>query len=287
MKKESIIALLHGPDQPGIVSQVASWIFERGGNIDHADQHKDTEANIFFQRVEWVSSDLSQDAIEAEALAFKNFAREQLKLSAQVILSSKKPKVALFVSKIDHCFHDSILRFKANELNGELVCIISNHPDLASAAESYGIPFYHTPFEGVDKAQVEASQSEILKRHSVELVILARYMQILSSDFLKANALPVINIHHSFLPAFAGGKPYHQAYERGDKIIGATAHFATADLDEGPIIYQAVTQINHRNTIADLIRKGKDLEKSVFAQAVRLHLDNRILIYNNKTVVFD
>lgn len=287
MKQESIIALLHGPDQPGIVAQVASWIFERGSNIDHADQHKDTEANIFFQRLEWVPSDSNKEKLEAEAHAFKDFAQNELKLSAQVILSSKKPKVALFVSKIDHCFHDSILRFKANELNGELVCIISNHPDLGRAAESYGIPFYHTPFEGANKAQVEAAQREILQKHSVELVILARYMQILSSDFLSAIALPVINIHHSFLPAFAGGKPYHQAYERGVKIIGATAHYATADLDEGPIIFQSVTQINHRNTIADLIRKGKDLEKSVFAQAVRLHLNNRILVYNNKTVVFD
>ena len=283
MKKETIIALLHGPDQPGLVAKASSWIFERGSNIDHADQHKDPEANVFFQRVEWVPSG---DPVQ-EADTFKAFAESSLKMNAKVVLNTKKQKVALFVSKIDHCFHDIILRFQANEMSGELACIISNHKALEKAAETYGIPFYHTPFDNTDKTSVEAEQLEILKKHSVELMILARYMQILSSDFLNKAGVPVINIHHSFLPAFAGGKPYHQAYERGVKIIGATAHYANADLDEGPIIYQDVTQINHRNTISDLIRKGKDLEKSVFAHAVRLHLNNRILVYNNKTVVFD
>ena len=283
MKKETIIALLHGPDQPGLVAKASSWIFERGSNIDHADQHKDPEANVFFQRVEWVPS----GDPEQEAEAFKAFAESSLQMNTQVVLNTKKPKVALFVSKIDHCFHDIILRFQANEMSGELACIISNHKVLEKAAQTYGIPFYHTPFENADKSTVEAEQVKILKKHAVELVILARYMQILSSDFLNQADVPVINIHHSFLPAFAGGKPYHQAYERGVKIIGATAHYANADLDEGPIIYQDVTQINHRNTISDLIRKGKDLEKSVFAHAVRLHLNNRILVYNNKTVVFD
>ena len=283
MKKETVIALLHGPDQPGLVAKASSWIFERGSNIDHADQHKDPEANVFFQRVEWVPS----GDPEQEAGAFKAYAESSLKMNTKVVLSTKKQKVALFISKIDHCFHDIILRFQANEMSGELACIISNHKALEKAAKTYGIPFYHTPFDNTDKDSVEAEQLQILKKYSVELVILARYMQILSSDFLKKAGVPVINIHHSFLPAFAGGKPYHQAYERGVKIIGATAHYANADLDEGPIIYQDVTQINHRNTISDLIRKGKDLEKSVFAHAVRLHLNNRILVYNNKTVVFD
>ena len=283
MKKETIIALLHGPDQPGLVAKASSWIFERGSNIDHADQHKDPEANVFFQRVEWVPSGNPQE----EAEAFKAFSESSLKMNTKVVLNTKKQKVALFVSKIDHCFHDIILRFQANEMSGELACIISNHKALEKAADTYGIPFYHTPFKNMDKASVEAEQINILKKHSVELVILARYMQILSSGFLHEAGVPVINIHHSFLPAFAGGKPYHQAYERGVKIIGATAHYANADLDEGPIIYQDVIQINHRNTISDLIRKGKDLERSVFAHAVRLHLNNRILVYNNKTVVFD
>ena len=265
MKKETIIALLHGPDQPGLVAKASSWIFERGSNIDHADQHKDPEANVFFQRVEWVPSGNPKE----EAEAFKAFSESSLKMNTKVVLNTKKQKVALFVSKIDHCFHDIILRFQANEMSGELACIISNHKALEKAAETYGIPFYHTPFENMDKASVEAEQIKILKKHSVELVILARYMQILSSGFLHEAGVPVINIHHSFLPAFAGGKPYHQAYERGVKIIGATAHYANADLDEGTIIYQDVIQINHRNTISDLIRKGKDLERSVFAHAVR------------------
>ena len=283
MKKETIIALLHGPDQPGLVAKASTWIFERGSNIDHADQHKDPEANVFFQRVEWVPFGNPKQ----ESEAFKAFSENSLKMNTKVVLNTKKQKVALFVSKIDHCFHDIILRFQANEMSGELACIISNHKTLEKAAETYGIPFYLTPFENIDKASVEAEQIKILKKHSVELVILARYMQILSSGFLNEVGVPVINIHHSFLPAFAGGKPYHQAYERGVKIIGATAHYANADLDEGPIIFQDVIEINHRNTISDLIRKGKGLEKSVFAHAVRLHLDNRILVYNNKTVVFD
>ena len=283
MKKETIIALLHGSDQPGLVAKASSWIFQRGSNIDHADQHKDPEANVFFQRVEWVPSGVPKE----EAEAFKAFSESSLKMHTKVVLNTKKQKVALFVSKIDHCFHDIVLRFQSNEITGELACIISNHRALEKSAESYGIPFYHTSFENMDKASVEAEQIRILKKHSVELVILARYMQILSPGFLNQADIPVINIHHSFLPAFAGGKPYHQAYERGVKIVGATAHYANADLDEGPIIYQDVIQINHRNTVSDLIRKGKDLEKSVFAHAVRLHLDNRILVYNNKTVVFD
>lgn len=287
MEKKSIIALLHGPDKPGIVSQVASWIYDRNGNIDHADQHKDPEANIFFQRVEWTPCDTSNEFLEKESNDFNNFAQNTLNMNASVVLSTKKPKVALFVSKIDHCFHDLILRFKSNELNGTLACVVSNHEDLKDAAESYGIPFFYTPLEKSNKVSAEKRQKSLLKELEIEVVVLARYMQILSSEFLKEISIPVINIHHSFLPAFAGGKPYHQAYNRGVKIIGATAHYATDALDEGPIIYQDVTQINHRNTITDLIRKGKDLEKSVFAQAVRLHLKNRILVYNNKTVVFD
>lgn len=283
MNKETIIALLHGPDQPGLVSKVASWIFDKGSNIEHADQHKDTEANIFFQRVEWTPSGNPQD----EADAFERFAQKELKMETKVALNSSKPNIALLVSKTDHCFHDIILRFKANELDGNIACIISNHKDLEKAAEVYQIPFYYIPVTGSNKEAAEKAQIEVLKKHSIRLVILARYMQILSSELLQQIQTPVINIHHSFLPAFAGGKPYHQAYERGVKIIGATAHYATADLDEGPIIYQDVTRINHRNTIADLISKGKDLEKLVFAQAVRLHLNNRILVYNNKTVVFD
>ena len=277
----TIIALLYGPDQPGLVSRVSGWIYAQGSSIVHADQHEDPEAKIFFQRIEWSPS----GKIQEEAASFEEFATVDLKMTARVALSSDRPKVALFVSKIDHCFHDTILRFRAGEMSGELVCIVSNHKELAQEAERYGIKFYHVPIS--DSAEFEAEQLRIIQKHNVKLIVLARYMQILSSNFLDAVDCPVINIHHSFLPAFAGGKPYHQAHCRGVKLIGATAHYATADLDEGPIIHQDVTRINHRNVIPDLIRKGRDLEKSVFAQAIRLHLDNRILVYNNKTVVFD
>lgn len=283
MKTATIIALLHGPDQPGLVSRVSSWIFLRGSNIHHADQHKDLEANIFFQRVEWAPS----GQIEDEAAAFKRFASGELGMQVQVALSTDRPKVALFVSQTDHCFHDTILRFHAGEMAGELACVISNHATLRAAAEGYGLDFYPIAVSQATKAEAEAEQIRIVREHDCSLVVLARYMQVLSEDFLNQVGCPVINIHHSFLPAFAGGKPYHQAHSRGVKLIGATAHYATADLDEGPIIHQDVTRINHRNAIPDLVRKGRDLEKSVFAQAIRLHLDNRILVYNNKTVVFD
>lgn len=283
MPPPTIIALLSGPDQPGLVSRVSGWIFLRGSNIIHADQHGDPEANIFFQRVEWAPS----GAVGEEAAAFKQFASEELNMQVQVARSSDRPKVALFVSETDHCFHDTILRFRAGEMAGELACVISNHATLRAAAEGYGLDFYHIPVNKATKAEAEAEQLRIVHQHGCELVLLARYMQVLSHDLLQQVGCPVINIHHSFLPAFAGGKPYHQAHARGVKLIGATAHYATADLDEGPIIHQDVTRINHRNSIPDLIRKGRDLEKSVFAQALRLHLDHRILVYNNKTVVFD
>ena len=283
MKPPTIIALLYGPDQPGLVSRVSSWIFLRGSNIYHADQHKDHEANIFFQRVEWTPS----GQIDEEAASFEKFAHDELGMTVKVAKSTDRPKVALFVSKIDHCFHDTILRFRSGEMSGELACIISNHEALKGDAETYGIPFYHVPVTKDTKAAAETQQLEIVYQHQAQLVVMARYMQVLSDDFLTKAGCPVINIHHSFLPAFAGGKPYHQAHMRGVKLIGATAHYATADLDEGPIIHQDVTRINHRNSVPDLVRKGKDLEKSVFAQAIRLHLDNRILVYLNKTVVFD
>ncbi|MEM1221156.1 MAG: formyltetrahydrofolate deformylase [Verrucomicrobiota bacterium] len=282
-KENTIIGLLYGPDQPGLVAKVSNWIYQRDGNIFHADQHKDPEANIFFQRVEW--SAIGDPA--SEAADFEQFVSNDLGMNVRVALTTEKPRVALFVSKIDHCFHDTILRFRSGEMPGEIACVISNHPDLKEATENYGLPFYYLPVTKETKAEVEMKQIEILQNHEASLVIMARYMQILSEKFLENVGCPVINIHHSFLPAFAGGKPYHQAYLRGVKLIGATAHYATPDLDEGPIIHQDVTRINHRNTIPDLIRKGKDLEKSVFAQAIRLHLSNRILVYNNKTVVFD
>jgi formyltetrahydrofolate deformylase len=279
----TLTALLHGPDQPGLVARVAGWIFERGGNILHADQHRDMEAGVFFQRVEWVPA---LDAKSRNVSEFFAFARS-LGMQVSVTDSAERPRVAIFVSKADHCFHDLALRWRAGEFNADVAAVVSNHADLADAAKSYGLPFHHLPFAPTDKPAAEARQLALLRELKVELVILARYMQVLSADFLGKFGRPVINIHHSFLPAFAGGRPYHQAYERGVKLIGATAHYATAELDEGPIIHQDVARVTHRHGVEDLVRKGRDLEKTVLAQAVRWHLESRVLAYGRKTVVFD
>lgn len=292
----TLIALLHGPDQPGLVARVAGWIFERGGNILHADQHRDMEAGIFFQRVEWQpsfaasspASPVARPADLATASAdFERFARESLGMNVRLLSSADRPRVALFVSKADHCFHDLVLRWKAGDYAGDLVAVVSNHEDLAAAARGYGLAFHHVPVTAETKAHAEQRQLDLLRSLGVELVVLARYMQVLSADFLTRFGRPVINIHHSFLPAFAGGRPYHQAHARGVKLIGATAHYATRDLDEGPIIHQDVAQVTHRHGVEDLVRKGRDLEKMVLAQAVRWHLEGRVLVYGNKTVVFD
>lgn len=282
----TLTALLHGPDRPGIVARVAGWIFERGGNILHADQHRDHEAGVFFQRVEWTPAGGSAEGATADADAFRALARE-LGMQATVASSARRPRVAVFVSRADHCFHDLALRWQAGEFAGELALVISNHPDLAAAAAGYGLPFVVVPVSAGDKPAAEARQLALLREHRIELVVLARYMQVLSADFLAALGQPVINIHHSFLPAFAGGKPYHQAHARGVKLIGATAHYATPVLDDGPIIQQDVARVTHRHGVEDLVRKGRDLEKLVLAQAVRWHLENRVLVYGNKTVVFD
>ena len=283
MSSATLVALLHGPDQPGIVARVAGWIFERGGNILHADQHRDMEAGVFFQRIEWQPA--NGDA-SADTQAFHAFA-DSLGMKSRVTSSSHRPRMAVFVSKFDHCFHDLALRWKSGEYACDLVAVVSNHTDLEAAARSYGLPCHVIPVAAATKAEDETRQLALLRSLDVELVVLARYMQVLSDDFLKAFARPVINIHHSFLPAFAGGKPYHQAAARGVKLIGATAHYATAVLDDGPIIQQDVTRVTHRHGVEDLVRKGRDLEKMVLAQAVRWHLENRVLVYGNKTVVFD
>jgi formyltetrahydrofolate deformylase len=223
----------------------------------------------------------------ADAAAFRAYAAKKLGMTTRVALSTERPRVALFVSTANHCFHDLILRFQAGDMRGELACVISNHDDLAAAAKNYNLPFFLTPIEPHGKAAAEARQAAILREQGVELAVLARYMQILSADFLGRCRIPIINIHHSFLPAFAGGKPYHQAYARGVKLVGATAHYVTPNLDEGPIIAQDVARVSHRHNVEDLHRRGRDLEKIVLAQAVRWHLENRILVHGNKTMVFD
>jgi formyltetrahydrofolate deformylase len=279
----TLIALLHGPDQPGLVARVSGWIYEHGGNILHADQHRDTEAGVFFQRVEW---EPKPGAHAADSAAFRTFVAG-LGMNVQLSGSAVRPRVVLFVSKADHCFHDLVLRWKAGDFACELVAVVGNHADLAGLARGYGLPFHHIPVTADTKAAAEARQLALLRETGAELVVLARYMQVLSADLLEQFGRPVINIHHSFLPAFAGGKPYHQAHARGVKLIGATAHYATRELDEGPIINQDVARVTHRHGVDDLVRKGRDLEKTVLAQAVRWHLEGRVLIYGHKTVVFD
>lgn len=290
MSESRLIALLSGPDQPGIVAKVSGWIFARGGNILHADQHQDPEERIFFQRVEWVpSGEKNSDECREEGDAFAEFATTELGMTVRVTRSEVIPRIALFVSKIPHCFHDVLLRAQAGEFHGEVACIVSNHETLRASAEIYGIPFHHVPIGAhgsAERAASEAEQVRLCREYNVDVVVLARYMQVLSAELLERLAVPVINIHHSFLPAFAGGRPYHQAYARGVKLIGATAHYATADLDEGPIIHQDVSRVNHRDSVNELTRRGRDLEKNVLAQALRWHLESRILVYNNKTVVF-
>lgn len=280
----TLVALLHGPDQPGLVARVSGWIFERGGNILHADQHRDMETAVFFQRVQWIAPEGVDGA--AEVRDFDAFARS-LGMAATVTRSDRRPRVALFVSKFDHCFHDLILRWKSGDYAADFVAVVSNHLDLAEAARGYGLPYHHIPVSAATKTEAEARQLALLRELGIDLVVMARYMQVLSAEFLASSPAPVVNIHHSFLPAFAGGRPYHQAYERGVKLIGATAHYATAVLDDGPIIQQDVARVTHRHEVSDLIRLGRDLERMVLAQAVRSHLEHRVLVYGKRTVVFD
>ncbi len=275
--------LISCPDQQGLVAKFANFIYDNGGNIIHADQHTDFEAGLFLTRIEWQLKGfkLSRDMI---ASSFASVAKP-LQAVWDIHFSDTVPRLALFVTKQDHCLLDLFWRWQAKEIRAEIPLIISNHEKLRAIAEQFQIDFYHLPITKDKKHQQEARQLEILRQNRIDLVILAKYMQILTPDFI--NHFPhIINIHHSFLPAFAGAKPYHRAYERGVKIIGATAHYVTADLDEGPIIEQDVVRVSHRDTIPDLIRKGKDLERVVLARAVRLHLQHRVLVYGNRTVVF-
>ena len=282
-KEERIVALLHGHDRAGIVARVSGWIYARGGNILHADQHRDRQEGIFFQRVEWIPV----GEVSEEMRLFKEFAKSDLEMEVSLSRSTQKPKIVLMVSKFEHCFGDMIMRWRSGELNCDIACVISNHENLRPLAEMFGLTYHYIPVTKENKPQAEAKQLEIIRESGAELVVMARYMQILSEDFLDTCTVPVINIHHSFLPAFAGAKPYHRAYERGVKLIGATAHYATKDLDEGPIIAQLVTTVSHRNNVDDLMRKGRELEREALASAVRLHVEGRILTYKNKTVIFD
>lgn len=275
--------LISCPDNPGLVAKFANFIYANGGNIIHADQHTDFTTGLFLNRLEWQLENFHLPR-EAIATAFSAIAKP-LDARWQLHFSDTIPKVAIWVSKQDHCLLDLLWRWQAKELKVEIPLIISNHTSLEAIAKQFGIDFHHVPVSKATKADAEAKQLELLHQYEIDLVVLAKYMQILSSDFVEQfpNA---INIHHSFLPAFPGAKPYHRAHARGVKIIGATAHYVTKDLDEGPIIEQEVVHVSHRDTVADFIRKGKDLERLVLSRAVRLHLQNRVLTYDNRTVVF-
>ena len=283
--KNSAILLIDCPDRKGLVAGVADFLYRRNANILHADQHQDNAAGLFFMRVEW---DLDGFALPLARFReeFDPLARE-LGLHWRLALSSVRPKVAILVSRYDHCLADLLYRQRAGELPCDIPLVISNHPDARPLAEFHNIPFYYIPVTKQKRRQAEAEQLELLDRHSVDLVVLARYMQILSPEFIARYPLRVINVHHSFLPAFSGAKPYHRAYERGVKLIGASSHFATEILDDGPIIEQDVTRISHRDQLENLVQKGRDLEKAVLSRAVRWWTEHRILVYGKKTVIFD
>ncbi len=276
--------LLSCPDQKGLVAEVAGFIHGHGGNIVHADQHTDSEQRVFLQRVEWELDgfDLSRDGIERE---FTALAR-RFGMSWSLHFSDYLPRIGVMVSKQAHCLYDLFARVRMGELRAELPIVVSNHPDLEGAARSFGTEFVHLPVTVETKAAQEAEAFDRFEAAGADLIVLARYMQVLTPAAIERYRNRIINIHHSFLPAFAGARPYHQAFRRGVKIIGATAHYATEDLDQGPIIEQDVVRSSHRDSVADLVRKGADLEKVVLARAVDLHVRNRVLTYGRKTAVF-
>ncbi|MDX2076097.1 MAG: formyltetrahydrofolate deformylase [bacterium] len=281
---ESATLLVFCPDRRGLVATITDFIFRRNGNILHLDQHVDTEHNVFFMRVQWdlAGFEISKDKIAA---AFTPLA-EQYDMTWRVNFSDEIQRMALFVSKEDHCLYDLLSRWQSGDLRVHIPLIISNHPTLGHVAEKFNIPFHVFTITKDNKAEQEQAQIDLLKSNAIDLVVLARYMQIITADFIAQFPNRIINIHHSFLPAFPGAKPYHQASERGVKIIGATSHYVTPDLDAGPIIEQDVTRVDHRDSVSEMIRKGKDLEKTVLARAIWAHLGHRVLVYNNKTVVF-
>ncbi len=282
-KLNTATLLISCPDRPGLVAKIANFIYTNGGNIIHADQHTDFSTGLFLNRVEWQLDgfNLSREAI---ATAFYAIAKPW-NAQWQIHFSDIIPRIAIWVTKQNHCLLDLLWRWQAKELKAEIPLIVSNHTALEAIAHQFAIDFHHLPIDQENKLSQEQKQLELLEKYQIDLVILAKYMQILSPS-LVASFPNIINIHHSFLPAFPGAKPYHRAYDRGVKIIGATAHYVTEDLDQGPIIEQEVVHVSHRDNVSDLIRKGKDLEKLVLSRAVRWHLNHRVLVYGNRTVVF-
>jgi formyltetrahydrofolate deformylase len=283
MTPPTAVLLILCPDRTGLVARVSTLLFEHGANILHADQHQDSEAGLFFMRVEWALDGFDLDRFRA---AFTGLAAS-LDMTWRLESSLRPLRVAVFVSSHLHCLADLLFRHRAGELACEVTSVISNHPDAGDLAGFHGVAFQHIPTTADNREDVETRQLALLEAQRVDLVVMARYMRILSSGFVARYPGRIINVHHSFLPAFVGARPYHQAFERGVKLIGATSHYATETLDDGPIIEQDVMRISHRDDVADLIEKGRDLERIVLSRAVKWHLDHRILRYGDKTVVFD
>ncbi len=277
--------LVHCPDRRGIVAALAQLLYGHGANILDADQHTDVAAGQFFQRIRFDLAELHTDRVSLENAVRET--AERFAMRWRIAWSGRRKRVAIFVSRYDHCLHDLLWRHRAGELACDVPVVVSNHPDLEPVAHQFDVAFRVFPIGSDTKAAQERRELELLEAEKVDLIVLARYMQVLSGDFIGRFPARIINIHHSFLPAFMGGRPYHQAAERGVKLIGATAHYATTDLDEGPIIEQDVIRTSHRDSVADLVRKGRDVERAVLARAVRWHLEDRILVYGNKTVVFE
>lgn len=277
--------LLHCPDRPGILADVTNFITVNKGNIVYLDQYVDHVENIFFMRIEW---ELENFFIPKGKIYdyFDTLYAQKYEMNFRLYYSDVKPRMAIFVSKMSHCLFDMLARYTAGEWNVEIPCIISNHTDLQHVAERFGIPFHHFPITKETKAEQEAKEMALLEEYKVNFIVLARYMQVISEQMINAFPNRIINIHHSFLPAFVGAKPYHAAFERGVKIIGATSHYVTTELDAGPIIEQDVVRITHKDSIQDLVNKGKDLEKIVLSRAVQKHIERKILAYKNKTVIF-
>ena len=278
--------LLHCPDKPGILAEVTDFIMVNKGNIIYLDQYVDHVENIFFMRIEWELKDflVPQEKIEDY---FATLYAQKYEMNFRLYISDTKPRMAIFVSKMSHCLFDLLARYTAGEWNVEIPLIISNHPDLQHVAERFGIPFHLFPITKETKEEQEKKEMELLAKHKITFIVLARYMQVISEQMINAYPNRIINIHHSFLPAFVGAKPYHAAFERGVKIIGATSHYVTTELDAGPIIEQDVVRITHKDTVQDLVNKGKDLEKIVLSRAVQKHIERKVLAYKNKTVIFN
>ena len=282
------ILLLHCPDKQGIISDITRFITDNHGNIIDVDQYVDHIDNMFFMRIEW---ELKNFMIPREKLSdvIETLYGQRYEMTFNLYFSDEPPRMAIFVSKMSHCLYDLLARYRAGEWNVEIPCIISNHEDLRDVAEQFGIPYYVWSIhqDHSNKAEVETAELELLKRERVSFIVLARYMQIISEKLIEAYPRQIINIHHSFLPAFIGARPYHQAWERGVKIVGATSHYVTEELDAGPIIEQDVVRISHRDTPQTLVLKGRDLEKIVLARAVTKHIERKVLTYHNKTIIFN